>query len=68
MNGPGEALRGNPCGSEQIGKQDAVLVRCFFDVRRQSPMGRQGAVVIDAPDNVGVADIDDEEHETYCTF
>jgi hypothetical protein len=31
-------------------------------------MGRQSAFVIDAPDNVGVADIDDEEHETYCTF
>ena len=31
-------------------------------------MGRQGAVVIDAPDNVGVADINDEEHGTYSTF
>jgi hypothetical protein len=28
----------------------------------------QGAVVIDAPDNVGVSDIKEEEHETYCTF
>jgi hypothetical protein len=31
-------------------------------------MGRQGAAVIDAPDNVGVADINDDEHGTYCTF
>ena len=61
-------MRGNPCCREEIGKEDAILVRGFLHVRGQSPMGRQGAVVIDAPDNVGVADINDEEHETYCTF
>ena len=31
-------------------------------------MGCEGVVVIDAPDNVGVADIDDEKHDAYCTF
>jgi hypothetical protein len=31
-------------------------------------MGCQGAAVIDPPDNVGVADINNEEHEDYCTF
>ena len=61
-------MRGNSCCREKIGKEDAVLVRGFFHVRGQSPMGRQGAAVIDAPDNVGVADINDEEHRTYCTF
>ena len=30
-------------------------------------MSRQGVVVIDAPDDVGVADINDEEHGTYST-
>jgi hypothetical protein len=31
-------------------------------------MGRQGAVIIDAPDNVGVADINDEEHGPIVRF
>jgi hypothetical protein len=30
-------------------------------------MGGQGAVVIDAPDNVGVADVNDEEHGAILT-
>ena len=66
-DGAGETLRGNSYCRKEIRKEDAVLVRGFFHIRGQSPMGRQGAVVIDAPDNVGVADINDEEHGTYCT-
>ncbi len=67
-DGAGEELSGNPCCREKIGKEDAVLVRGFFDVCGQPPMGCQGTSVIDAPDNVGVADINDEEHGAYCTF
>src|SRR6185503_660270 len=63
----GETLRGNSCSCEQIRKEDAVLVRGFFHIRGQSPMGGQGAAVIDAPDNVGVADVYDEEHDAILT-
>src|SRR5262249_7836091 len=66
--GAREALRWTPCCNEKPGKEDAVLVRSFFPVRSQPPMGCEGAVIIDPPDNVGVADINDEEHGTYCTF
>jgi len=67
-DGTGETLGGDSRCREEIGKENTILVRGFFDVRGQSPMGRQVTVVIDAPDNVGVADINDEEHGTYCTF
>jgi hypothetical protein len=30
-------------------------------------MGGEGAPVIDAPDNVGVADVNDEEHHAILT-
>ena len=67
-DGAGETLRGNPCGCQETGKKNAVLVGGFFCVRGDSPMSRQGSIIIDAPDNVGIADIDDEKHDAYCTF
>jgi hypothetical protein len=51
-----------------MGYDDAIFVRGALGFGEQSPVGNQLFSLVQSKDNIGIADVDGEQHVSICAL